>query len=495
MKQIDKKQINKVILSSIVILFVLSIVPIIILGRYGVMCIDDYNYGIRVHDRWIETGSFIQAAQTAWQQSMDVYQNWEGTYASNFLWGMCPMNFYYGIAWVVPILMIGTFSVSTFVIGRQIMCKWMGVDKVYSSLVMFVLLFMYYQVIEAPFEGIYWYNGASHYILMQSLWFLTLTLISAGLWTDSKPKEVVYCAGATVMAVIIGGGNLITCLQAEIVMVLLIIYAAFTNRKKLMLVVLPFVTGSTGFLFNALAPGNSMRAEPLSADGYSAVKSILLSFYHAICSIVRWTPAIVIVIWLALLPVLCKIVKQSDKSFRHPMWITIGAFCVFSAMFTPTLFVFGMTGYSRMDNIIQMVYYLCLIMVTTYWLGYISHWKRDEVFCILLEKSGIRITVACFIIAFVIFIFTGDKNTYTSISALRSLINGDAQTFYAEAMERHDIYTDDTVTNVEIKPYSTKPALFDYEDLSDDTGYWLNLAVAEYFHKESVKVVDDEMDK
>lgn len=484
----DKKQIYKKFSEFTGILFVLSLVPIIILGKYSVMCIDDYNYGLRVHDRWIETGSFIQAVQTAWQQSMDVYQSWEGTYFSSFLWGMCPMNFYYEIAWVVPILMIGMFSVSTFLMGRHIMIKWLGADKAYSSFVMFVLLFMYYQVMEAPFEGIYWYNGASHYMLMQSFCFLTLTLISAGLWTDSRLREVVYCTVAAVMAVIVGGGNLITCLQAEIVMMLLVIYAAVKNRKKIIVAVIPFVTGSIGFLFNALAPGNSVRAEPLSAEGYSAVSSVLLSFYHAICFVVRWTPAIVIVIWMALLPVLWKMVKQSDKSFGHPLWVTMGAFCVFSAMFTPTLYVFGMTGYSRMDNIIQMVYYLCLIMVTTYWLGYLSHWKGNEIFCILFEKSGIRITAACFMIALIIFVFTGDKNTYTSISALRSLINGDARTFYAEAMERYDLYTDDTVTDVEIKPYSVKPALFDYEDLSEDDGYWLNLAVAEYFHKETVRI-------
>lgn len=491
MNQSDNNSVYKKFTVYVGILFVLSLAPIIILGKYGVMCIDDYNYGVRVHDRWIETSSFIQSMQTAWQQSMDDYRYWEGTYVSSFLWGMCPMNFSIEIAWVVPILMIGMFSVSTFVLGRHILKKWLGLDKESSGFVMFVLLFMYYQVMESPFEGIYWYNGALHYVLMQSFWFIALTLVSASLWTDSKLREAVYCIAASTLAIIVGGGNLVTCLQAEIVMVLLIIYATVTNRKKIVVTVIPFVTGSIGFMINALAPGNSLRAESLSEEGYHAVSSILLSFYHAICSVVRWTPAIVIVIWLALLPVLWKIVKQSDKSFKHPLWVTMGAFCVFSAMFTPTLYVFGMTGYSRIDNIIQMVYYLCLIMVTAYWLGYLSHWKSSDAFCILLEKSGVRITAVCFIITFFIFVFTGDKNTYTSISALRSLVKGDAQTFYAEAMERYDLYTDDTVTNVEIKPYSVKPALFDYEDLSEDAGNWLNLAVAEYFHKESVKIVDE----
>ena len=40
------------------ILLVLSLIPILVLGRYSVMCIDDYDYGMQVHNTWITTGSF-----------------------------------------------------------------------------------------------------------------------------------------------------------------------------------------------------------------------------------------------------------------------------------------------------------------------------------------------------------------------------------------------------------------------------------------------------
>ena len=85
------------------------------------------------------------------------------------------MNFRYETAFLVPIVMIGMFALSTFVLGRQILEKWIGSDKYRASLVMFLLLFMFYQVMEAPFEGIYWYNGATHYILMESVLFPFLT--------------------------------------------------------------------------------------------------------------------------------------------------------------------------------------------------------------------------------------------------------------------------------------------------------------------------------
>ena len=490
------------------VLLLLSLTPILVLGRYNVMCIDDYDYGRRVHDTWMATGSLWESVRTAWQQNMEFYREWQGTYISCFLMALCPMNFNYTIAWAVPIVMVGILAVSAFVLGRHILCKWLGADKADSSFVMFMLLFMFYQVMEAPFEGIYWYNGATHYVLMESVWFFGLTALSAAMWAQQKSREALWCVVSAVLAVIVGGGNLVTGLQAEIIMALLIIYAVAVNRKKIIIVAIPFVAGSIGFLINVLAPGNTQRSALDMDEGYSAVVSVLLSFYHAVVFIIRWTPAIVILIWLMLLPVLWKIAKRSNKTFTHPIWVTLGGFCVISAMFTPTLYAVGMVGLSRVDNIIQMVYYLCLVMLTTYWLGYFAHRNIGEnaepavgadaagfgaadMLGIFLEKAGIRMTAVCLLLALIVWIGTADKNTYTSISALRSLVNGEAQTFYAEAMERHEIYIDDTVLDIEVKPYSAKPALFDFDDLSEDAGYWMNLAVMQYYHKTSVRIVDE----
>lgn len=473
------------------ILFVVSLIPLLWLGRYNVMCIDDYDYGRVVHDTWMQTGSVWQSIQTAWQQNMEFYQNWQGTYVSCFLMALCPMNFRYEVAWVVPVIMIGMFATSAFVLGRHILHRWLGCDRTGSSFIMLMLLFMFYQVIEAPFEGIYWYNGATHYVFMESVWFFTLAALSAAFWSRKKSREIILCMTAAVLAVIVGGGNLVTGLQAEIFMAFLLIYAVITNRKKIITVCIPLVTGSVGFLFNVLAPGNLMRGEIDSSVGYSAVMSVLLSFYHAVVFMIRWTPAFVIIVWLMLLPVLWKLTGQSKQKFSHPVWVTIGAYCVIAAMFTPTLYALGMVGLARVDNIIQMVYYLCLVMVTAYWLGYLNHRGAGEAFGLFLDKTKGRMTAVCFCLMLLIWVLTADKNTYTSISALRSLVNGEAQTFYAEAMERHDIYIDEDIVDVEVKPYSAKPALFSFDDLSTDRENWLNLAVMQYYHKAYVKLAED----
>ena len=472
-------------------LLLLSLLPLLWLGRYNVMCIDDYDYGRRVHDVWQATGSFAASVQEAWRQNMDFYQDWQGTYISCFLMGMCPMNFNYHIAWVVPIVMIGMFATSSFVLGRHILVRWLGCEKEGASLCMLFLLFVFYQVIEAPFEGIYWYNGSTHYVLMQSIWFFLLTLVSGSLWAEKKGRACACCAAAAVLSVIVGGGNLVTGLQAEILMVFLVCYAFFQKKDKIAYVIIPFLAGSAGFLVNVLAPGNGKRGSIDMDEGYSAVKAIALSFYNTVVFAIRWTPVLVVILWFLLLPLLWKRMKASGKDFSHPVLVTAGAYCVISAMFTPTLYAVGMTGLSRVDNIIQMTYYLAVLLVTAYWLGYFSH-RTDGATkvgnvpggAVSAQGNAAGDSAAE---AFGLFLERAGKHTYTSISALRSVAKGEAQTFYQEAMARYEIYTDEDVKEAVVAPYSARPALFDFTDLSEDEGNWMNLAVARYYHKDNVR--------
>ena len=190
--------------------------------------------------------------------------------------GLCPMNFNYEIAWVVPVLMIGMLASSAFVLGRHIFVRWLGCEKEGASLVVLLILFVFYQVIEAPFEGIYWYNGATHYVLIQSLWFFLLTLISSALWEEKKGRAMFCCGAAAVLAVIVGGGNLVTSLQAEVLMAFLVGYAFWQRKDKIAYVIIPFITGSAGFMVNVLAPGNGKRSSMDMDEGYSAVKAIAL---------------------------------------------------------------------------------------------------------------------------------------------------------------------------------------------------------------------------
>lgn len=484
-----------------VLLFVISVLPLLLLGKYNVMCADDYSYGVEVHDMWRQTGSFWQTVKCAAAHTRDFYLNWQGTYTSCFLMSMCPMHFNYKCAFLVPVIMIGMLSASTYLFGRQIFVRWFGGDERSYIFIGCMLLFLFWQVIDSPFDGVYWYNGATHYILMQAFMFFMLTAVSGMIWTHSRKHLLVLCVFSSISGLIVGGGNLVTGLQAQILLVFLLLYTLWTEKKKIVYVSMPTVCYTFGFLINVLAPGNIARGEEMET-GYGVVKSVLLSFYNAFVYIGKWTLPMVVLVWIAVAPFLWNVVKKSKRKFGYPGLVTLGFFCVFSAMFTPNLFAMGIVGVERINNIIQLCYYLSLFSVTAYWFGWLSHserlaeWARrhktmggGKCYAVLvglqskMEHYGTILTLAVLAVIMAVWVFTTDKNTYAGISALRSLVVGNTQIFYEEEMERYEMYLDEAMPYVIVEVHTERPYLFGDRDLNWDSDFWINRSMTRYYHK------------
>ena len=87
-----------------------------------------------------------------------------------------------------------------------------------------------------------------------------------------------------------------------------------------------------------------------------------------------------------------------------------------------------------------------------------------------------------------VWVGTGDKNTFNSISALRSVVIGEAGQFYAENENRLQQYKDFSLSVVEVEPYSVQPHLLFLSDLDEEDGgnYWVNESIATYYGKDKV---------
>lgn len=396
---------KKLVIVSIFLLCA-SVMPLLILGRYGVMSADDYSYGIEVHDVWIETGSLFQAVRSAIEHTKDFYYGWQGTYTSCFLMSMCPMHFGIKNAFVVPVIMIGMFSISTYLLARQIFVRWFGGDTISYIYIECLLLFLYWQVLDAPSDGIYWYNGATHYVLMESFMFLMITAVSGIIWTECRWKRIVWCILASVDGLLVGGGNLVTGLQAQIILLLILLYSLVKTRKRLVYVLIPLLCFTAGFLVNIAAPGNVARSG-VSSEGYSAFISIIASFYYAFVYVGRWTSLMVVLVWASTVPLMWKIGRESQRKFAYPVLVTLGVFCLIAAMFTPSLYAIGQVGQKRINNIIQMVYYLGLFSVTTYWFGWLTHRKKPVILVNLFEKYGNVLSLGCLAAFITVWMFNG----------------------------------------------------------------------------------------
>lgn len=483
---------RKMSVAALVLMF-LSLIPLLALGFYNKMCYDDYVFGAVVHSVWNSTGSFMQTIEAAARQADKMYREWQGCWLITFLNAIYPANYNYQLAFIVPFLSIGLFVTSVFAAGKQLFIKWLKGERRQSVFVIAVLLFLFYQIMDSPFEGLYWYNGVIAYIFPQSFCFFATAAIIELLCAEKK--KIICCMCASICTIIAAAGNYVTALQMEILIVFFTIYMFIKKKKKLCIVIIPCLTGTISFLVNVLAPGNLARGVSAAYESYGPVSAILLSFYYAMLYMIKWTPTIVILAWIALLPVLWRIVRDSKKNFEyHPIFIMLGAFSLLSAMFTPSLYAMGQAGLPRINNIIQMIYYLSLLVVTAYWMGWISHKKQEAVsmWDTCFGKIGNRMTVIAMMLVLFICCFTMDKNTYNSVSAVRSIVKGEARSFHEESMERYALYLDAAQQDVVLQPYSARPALFNITDLSQEADNWMNTAVAAYFSKKSVVVASDE---
>lgn len=89
-------------------ILILSIIPIVAIGPYLHQFADDYVFGAPVYKAWTATHSLGACIQAAWDESMHIYQTWQGTYSACFLMALQPGIF--GKYWLVPIILLGGFG-------------------------------------------------------------------------------------------------------------------------------------------------------------------------------------------------------------------------------------------------------------------------------------------------------------------------------------------------------------------------------------------------
>ena len=77
-----KKQHEKMILWSIIVISVLSVVPLLHLSMYNHPSGDDYWYASENYHAWRDTHSLWEVCRAAFATSAEFYQTWQGLYAS-----------------------------------------------------------------------------------------------------------------------------------------------------------------------------------------------------------------------------------------------------------------------------------------------------------------------------------------------------------------------------------------------------------------------------
>ncbi|MBQ3790920.1 MAG: hypothetical protein II800_08305, partial [Lachnospiraceae bacterium] len=315
--------------------------------------------------------------------------------------------------------------------------------------------------------------------------FLAL-LILCSLTERKKPLLTALCC---VLGFLTGGGNYMTALSVTIVSVTACVWL-WIRRKKLPPQCLPTVFLLAGFAASCLAPGNQTREAIV--EGYGAVKSILISLYYVLdLCIWQWTRFEHILLLLFLAPIFWQAAGKSRLTFRYPLPAVVMAYGLAAANVTPPLYALANLDAGRLKALFYLQYVLLLVLTE----GYLIGWLRNRVLGFTGNRETPRWFFPTLAIAFAALSLLSarvDRDYYIAGEAIRELAEGTASAYREENRERLSLLSDETRSDIVLKPYTSHPDLLFYSDLSEDPEDWRCVGMARYYHKDSVRLEESQ---
>ena len=495
--------------NAILIVVLVSMLPIMILGRYNHPTGDDYYYGAETHRALEETGSVAAALAEAARGTLYDYQTWQGTYSAMFLMRLSPTVFseeaYHWVTTVILLLLTG----GIFYLLKALLCDWLKVGRLPWMAVAAVLSVLAVQTVPTPAESMFWYNGSMYYTgyfaVTLFFWglivqFLCRTHEQGG--TAAVPTLCRTVFPTVLLAVFLAGGNYISLLPSMIMLVLVTGILVW-KRDRRRAWVLGSITAAMlcGFAVNAMAPGNAVRQSGMWQ--IAPWKAVAKSLIQGIRYMEAWMGIWWLIAALLLTPVFWNMYRRITFSFRYPVMVVGLMYGIFCSMSCPTFYTMNSTGPAR---VVAICYYgFLLFSFAAYWyvLGYCYRRLHDgactrkrllQRCCGKLEsvfgrpRAAYALWGGMLLLLCLVQLGNGRMAGCTGSVALRSLLSGEAVLYQQEYEARVALLEDDTLEEVVLPPFVNRPPLLYVGDLNHDPLEPTNVKVALFYGKKSVSV-------
>lgn len=480
----------------------ITVIPLFLIANFSFPSADDFFYLGKTLPVWQQTGSFAAVLQTALQQTVQRYFEWQGNFSFIFLTFLQPASFgeqYYGLT---AVLTLTTLVVCTLYFFRVLLRSYMRANRSISWIISLLLVFLLVQYMYEPVEGLYWHPGAISYTFFYALGLWMLGLVLQMAHHDSLHRRLLCFVPALILAPIVGGSNYSTALVSAMLLFLLVVYLFWKKQRQnaaLSLIVLTLLAGA--LLVSILAPGNGMRQDTVGEA--SVNKGLITSVVYAVYSMANATSVPVLLVWLFLAPLVYRLAKQSDMDFSHPVWVMVLLFGLYAALGMPCFYALGFAIPERNINLIYFSYYPVVLCAMFYLFGWISHrfagrlpdWQISALY---EKRFGTVFTAFCLVFALAvggqIAVGKGEDGGLAfsrmpaGMSAAYSLATGEAQAFHAQMLERAAICRSAPGEDVVLTERAAEPWVLAYEDITTDPADWKNAGMATYYGNASVRL-------
>lgn len=519
----------------LIVIYALSLIPVLVIGKYDYPSADDFSMGLGTRLVYEATGSLLAVAGKILSETVRYYRTWIGYFTSCLFTTVSPATF--GEAWyaLTPAVILLALHVGVTVFFYALMEKALGMNRYARRCMTVLALFLMVQRMpegSLRVEAFYWYSGAGNYTLTFSAGLLYLAFYVLSVCGVRSKNRSLFLVLACIMGFLAGGGNYLSALSFAVVSVLFAIYLVKRKIGRL----LPAAFYLCGFAVSCLSPGNRIRGG--EAEGYGALKSILLSLYYTLSyplnQWMNWAVLLIlalagVIFWMGFAEIEfsganakadgAAASEEAEKvrgaavsetgngaqavqlRFAAPFSAAVLAYGIVSCVVTPALYAQGNMDAGRIQSTFWLHAVLVLLLLEWYLVGglfrrFSKEQNASAAPCLqnVSAASGLQNGAGGFVRAILLFFIVfsllavkGNPDFYTGTSAVFELLDGSAAQYGRENEERLHILKNSEEQDTVLPRYTVQPNLLYFEDVSEDPDDWINQKMSEYYGKNSIR--------
>lgn len=483
--------------------FIISLLPLLALSFYNHPAMDDFNYGVLTRHALTEhKGLAVIPAVlgAAVQRAKNLWYSWQGTYTFSILAALRPSVITEKLTFIQTFILLGVFAAGFLYFSKVMLHRILGLSRAVAVITACVVMTLCIQYVPFGVEAFYWWNGSVGYTGLFSV-----LLAFMGLLADTLHKKQMSgkrMAGLILLEILLAGGMYPNALLTGIVLffVMLDVLAGkkYSKTMKLQGTAL-FLVFLPAFGLSFIAPGNARRQAyfqhrtPFEAIYKSYTKSLDYMFNEA-------TNVVIVLVILALFLYMLWKLKDSSFSFRCPFLFTLVSYSMVVVMWVPGIYAVRFISGGRYFNILYYGVILFYAANAVYYAGWLRRQCEkcgEEVMGLLTKAAPAMlgvVAVGCVVLGMWKINIVTNLEEITSATALKSIVYGEAKVYHEEIRAREKLYNDPTVKDVVVDEVTYRPELLYYGTLTTDPNDGRNLAMCEYYDKDSMVKYDPEGD-
>lgn len=462
----------------------LSLIPLLYVGRYNHPTGDDIYYGLDAHMVWKATHSLLQTIANACHGVAEDYHTWQGTYSAMLLMRLQPSVFSEQCYFLTPFLIIGLMLWGSWYLLRQISRHVIPFGTYERLGIWSVMMLLTLQWAFSPGEAFYWYNGGMYYT-----GFYGLTLLMFGLlckYADTGKKRTLILL--LFMELLIGGGNYLTLLWAMLVLVLAAALQWLRRRPGRIGLTCAALFQIACFAVSAAAPGNALRGATTAQ--LPALKAILFSLRQGIVYLSIWLNGWWILGAMVLLCFMLPAIRKMSFRFPCPLLAVLFLYGMFCALSCPTFYAQSNTGPARAVNVCYYGFILTSYIALFYLAGWVYNKRKASV---ERDTAPLKPIYCCLLILILIMqlgigMVDNTLRQTAGVRALQDIVSGTAAAYDREYHDRIRLLETSAEADIVLVPYQHQPQTVYVGDYGGDSSQVSNQALAAWYGHRSVVI-------